>query len=341
VDTVSAGETRRAFRDGFGMNNPRPMDERPIDSTESLRSGPGTGWSQHRLHGWPRSQRMRGLLLLLIGTALISVMDAIVKGMSTSLGTLQITWGRYATSAILLFLVISPRQSIHRLRTRRLPLHLLRVVLVLASTLFFFGALRTMSLAEANAIAFTTPLMITVLSGMILGEVVGARRWIAVATGFAGVLLVVQPGSGVMGWAAVLPLIGAVSSALYHVTTRVLARTEDPANTLYFVALLGGIGLSMAVPFFWAPLTMPLLLGILVVGALGTVGHFFVIRAFQTVPASTLSPFLYVYLLWATALGWLIFGDVPGPATLLGAAIILGSGLYVYRQPGPEPDPPH
>ena len=317
------------------MSAPRPMDEQPIRPAAL-----GKWRHRRRQLRWPQSQRTRGLLLLLVGTALISVMDALVKLMSTSLGTLQITWGRYATQAILLFLVIAPRQSIHRLRTRKLSLHLFRVALLLASTVLFFGALRTMSLAEANAIAFTTPLMITVLSGVILGEVVGARRWIAVVTGFAGVLLVVQPGSGIMGWAALLPLIAAVSSALYHVTTRLLARTEDPANTLYFVALVGGLGLSMVVPFFWAPLTGPLLLGLIAVGALGTVGHFFVNRAFQTVPAATLSPFLYVYLLWATALGWLIFGDVPGPATLLGAAIILGSGLYVYRQRGPEPGGP-
>lgn len=279
----------------------------------------------------------RGLLLLLVGTALIAIMDAVVKLLSTSLGTLQITWGRYVTQAIVLFLVISPRQSLLRLRTRKLPLHLFRVGLLLASTVFFFGALRTMSLAEANTISFTTPLLITVLSGLILGEVVGARRWIAVVTGFAGVLLVVQPGSGVIGWAAALPLIAAVCSALYHVTTRLLARTEDPANTLYFVALVGSLGLSMMVPFFWAPLNAQLLLAMIAVGALGTLGHFFLIRAFQIVPAATLSPFLYVYLLWATVLGWLIFGDVPGPATLLGAAIILCSGLYVYRRPGHKP----
>jgi drug/metabolite transporter (DMT)-like permease len=259
-------------------------------------------------------------------------MDAVVKLMSVSLGTLQIAWGRYLTQAILLFVVIAPRRSVLRLRTRKLPLHLLRVGLLLASTVLFFGALRTMSLAEANAISFTTPLMITLLSGLILGETIGSRRWIAVIVGFVGVLLIVQPGSGVMGWAVVLPLIAAVSSALYHVTTRLLARSEDPVNTLYFVALLGGIGLSVVVGWFWQPLTLPLLLGMIAVGALGTGGHFFLIRAFQLAPAAALSPFLYVYLLWATILGWLIYGDVPGPATLLGAVVILGSGLYVYRQ---------
>jgi drug/metabolite transporter (DMT)-like permease len=289
-----------------------------------------------RLIAWPRSQRMRGLALLLIGTALISVMDALVKWMSTSLGTLQITWGRYATQAILLFIVFTPQQSIRRLRTRRPSLHLLRAAMLLLSTLLFFGALRTLTLAEANAIGFTTPLIITMLSGLLLGEAVGARRWAAVCVGFAGVLIVIRPGSGVMGWAALLPLIGAACSALYHVTTRLVARTDDPANTLYFAALLGGIGLSAVVPFFWTPLTAVLLASMVAVGTLGTVGHFFLIRAFQIVPASTLSPFMYVYLLWATILGWAVFGDVPDLATLVGAAVILLSGLYVFRQ-RPEP----
>lgn len=292
------------------------------------------GWLRRR--AWPQSQKLRGLLLLLAGTILIAIMDALVKLMSTSLGTLQITWGRYATQAVLLFMVVAPSQSPGRLRTKNLAMHLFRVALMLAITVLFFGALRTMSLAEANAITFTTPLLITVLSGVMLGEVVGIRRWIAVGAGFAGVLLIVQPGSGAIGWAALLPLTAAVCSALYHVTTRLLARTEDPANTLYFIALVGSLGLSAVMPFFWSPLSVQLVLGLVAVGILGTAGNFFLIRAFQIVPAATLSPFMYVYLLWATALGWLIFGDVPGLATVLGAAIILGSGLYVYRQPVQE-----
>ena len=266
-------------------------------------------------------------------------MDAIVKLLSESLGTLQIAWGRYVTQAILLFVIIAPRRSLQRLRTRRLSLHLVRVGLLIASTVAFFAALRTMSLAEANTLWFSSPLMITLLSGVVLGEAVGLRRWLAVIAGFVGVLLVVQPGSGVIGWAALLPLISAVSSAFYHVSTRVLARTEDPANTLYFLALVGGVALSIVVPFFWAPLSPLSLLGLVAVGTLGTAGHFFVIRAFQYVPAATLSPFFYVFLLWSTALGWAIFGDTPSASMILGAAVILGSGLYIYRL-RPEPTEP-
>jgi drug/metabolite transporter (DMT)-like permease len=129
--------------------------------------------------------------------------------------------------------------------------------------------------------------------------------------------------------------LAAVCSALYHVTTPLLARTEDPANTLYFTALVAGVALSVIVPFFWMPLTASGLLGLVVIGILGTAGHFFLIRAFEIAPAATLSPFMYIYLLWATGLGWLIFSDIPGVSTILGAIIIFGSGLYVYRLPTP------
>jgi drug/metabolite transporter (DMT)-like permease len=284
------------------------------------------------------SDRTRGVLFLLAGTALVAIMDALVKLLSASFGTLQIVWGRYTTQAILLFLVITPHRSMVRLRTRRLPLHLFRACLLLAATIIFFAALKMMSLADANAVFFSSPLLITVLSGWLLGEVVGARRWAAVAAGFGGVLLVIQPAAGVLGWTAALPLLAAIGSALYHVTTPLLARTEDPANTLYFTALVAGVALSVSVPFFWTPLTASGLLGLVAIGTLGTAGHFFLIRAFEIAPAATLSPFMYVYLIWATGLGWLIFSEIPGLSTILGAVIIFGSGLYVYGLPASPTD---
>ena len=279
------------------------------------------------------SPRTRGLLLLLAGTALVAVMDALVKLLSQSYGTLQIAWGRYITQAIFLFVVLEPRRSMSRLRTHRLSLHLLRSALLLSATVLFFAGLRTLSLADANAIWFSSPLLITVLSGWLLGETVGRRRWMAVVAGFAGVLLVMRPGFGTLGWAALLPLLAAVCSALYHVTTPMLARSEDPAGTLHFVALFAGVGLLPIVPLFWTPFDAAGLLRIIAVGVLGTAGHFLLIRAFQALPASTLSPFMYVYLVWAALLGWLIFGDVPGGAMIAGATIIIASGVYVYRQP--------
>jgi drug/metabolite transporter (DMT)-like permease len=233
-------------------------------------------------HRVTRSSRLQGLLLLLSGTAVVSLMDALVKLMSASQSTLQIVWGRYVTQAILLFLVIEPHRSMLRLRTARLRLHLFRVATLLSANVIFFAALRTMTLADANAIFFSSPLLITLFAAIIVGEAVGVRRWIAVVTGFAGVMLVMQPGFGALGWTTLLPLLAAVSSALYHVTTPVLARSEDPVNTLYFLALLASIGLSLVVPFYWTPLTWAGLAALMVIGTLGTAGHFLLIRAFQT-----------------------------------------------------------
>jgi drug/metabolite transporter (DMT)-like permease len=277
-----------------------------------------------------------GLLVLLAGTALIAVMDAIVKLMSQAgFGTFQIAWGRYLTQAFLLFVVLEPRRSLSRLRTKRLPLQLMRTSVLLSANVVFFFALRSLSLADANAIFFSSPLLITVFAGWILGEAISVRRWIAVVVGFAGVLLVMRPGTGTLGWAAVLPLIAAVCSALYHVTTPLLARTEDPANTLHFVALFASIGLAPFAVAFWTPVDAIAIVGLVAVGVLGTAGHFLLIRAFQTVPASTLSPFLYIYLVWATIFGWILFSDLPSASTILGALVIIATGLYVYRQPPP------
>ena len=289
----------------------------------------------HRLRSDAASSaRLRGIMLLLAGTATIAIMDALVKLMSASYGTLQLVWGRYVTQAILLFVVIAPRRSQRHLCTRHLPLHLFRVCALLSANVIFFAALRSMSLADANAIFFSSPLLITLFAAVMLRETVGIRRWIAVATGFAGVMLVMQPGLGTLRWTTLLPFVAAICSALYHITTPIMARHEDPANTLYFLALLAGIGLSFAVPFYWTPLTGPGALALLAIGTLGTIGHFLLIRAFQSTPAATLSPFLYVYLIWATLLGWLVFGDLPAVSTIVGALVIFGSGLYVYRQSG-------
>jgi len=274
-------------------------------------------------------------MLLLAGTAVIAVMDALAKAMSASYGTLQLVWGRYITQAILLFLVIAPHRSHLHLRTQRLSLHLFRVGALLCANVIFFAALATMSLADANAIFFSSPLLITLFAAMLLGEAVGWRRWLAVGAGFAGVLIVMRPGAGTLAWTMVLPFLAAVCSALYHITTPIMARSEDPANTLYFLALFASVGLSLVVPFYWTPLTLPGLLGLLTIGTLGTVGHFLLIRAFQSTSAATLSPFLYIYLIWAVILGWFIFGDIPPITTIVGALIILGSGLYVYRLHGP------
>jgi hypothetical protein len=234
---------------------------------------PGLGkWRHRRWHlGWPRSQRMRGLMLLLAGTALIAVMDAVVKLMSTSLGTLQIAWGRYVVQAILLFLVISPRQSLHRLRAGSSPC----ICSVYSCCLVhraFSARCGPCRWPKRNTIAF-----IAADDHRAVGRdprrgrrrAAVDRRRDRICRRAAGRAARVRH----HGLGCVAAVDRGVSSAVYP-SRRLLARSEDPANTLYFVALVGAIGLSVLVPFFWTPLTAPLLLGMVAVGTLARSGIF-------------------------------------------------------------------
>jgi drug/metabolite transporter (DMT)-like permease len=164
----------------------------------------------------------------------------------------------------------------------------------------------------------------------VLGERVRKGCWLAVGCGLVGVLIVIRPGSAIFQSAALLPLIMAGCSALYHVLTPLIRRTEDPAISLYFVGAIGAIGTGLALPWSW---TQPsgagwALLG--TIGLLGTAGHVVTIRAFERAPPQTLAPLLYTYLLWALLFGFLFFGDLPDVATVIGALLVILCGLYVY-----------
>jgi drug/metabolite transporter (DMT)-like permease len=271
----------------------------------------------------------RGILVLVGSTFLLAMMDVFVKLASAELGIIQIAWGRYSTQAIVLCAIAGPR-LLSFLRSRRPSLHLFRTGLHLTGNTCFMAALKLMPLAEANVISFAAPLFLTGLSRPVLGEHVGVLKWVAVGVGFLGVLIVVGAGSELLKWAALLPLVMAACSAGYNVLTPIIARAEDPSATLYFVGIIGAGAFSFVVPFFW---TTPSSSGwclLILIGILGTIGHLGLIRAFQLAPAATLSPFLYLFLIWAVGFGWLVFGDVPGASTIVGASVIIASGLIVY-----------
>jgi drug/metabolite transporter (DMT)-like permease len=275
------------------------------------------------------SSENRGILLLIASTFLIASMDTLVKLASAELSTIQIAWGRYSTQAVLLCALSAPT-FLRSLQTRRPWLHLFRAGLLITGNTSFMAALRFMPLAEANVIGFAAPLFLTGLSRPVLGERVGWIRWFAVVLGFGGVLIVVGAGSDFLKWAALLPLLMAACSAAYNVLTPVVARTEDPIATLYFAGVIGAAAFSLAVPFFW---TAPSNSGwslLILLGILGTAGHFGLIRAFELAPVATLSPLLYVYLVWAVGFGWFVFGEVPAASTVIGAIVVITCGLIVY-----------
>jgi len=167
----------------------------------------------------------------------------------------------------------------------------------------------------------------------LLKEQVGWRRWVAVSIGFVGVLVIIRPGMGVMSAYAVLPVLVALCYALYQVVTRFLARTDDSLTTLFYSSVLGTVGISCIVPFVWKSPDLWGWLFMIACGGLGGLSHFLLIMALERAPASMLQPITYTQLLWATIIGYVVFGTFPDTWTIVGAGVVVASGLYVvYRE---------
>jgi drug/metabolite transporter (DMT)-like permease len=220
------------------------------------------------------------------------------------------------------------------IRTDRLGLQILRSLLLLGSTFFFFLAVKYIQLATATAIGFVGPLLVTALSVPLLGEKVGIRRWAAVIVGFGAVLVIVRPGGDVLHWAVFLPLLVAVCFAFYQITTRILSRSDSSMTTLFYSGTAGAVVMTLLLPTIdwrWPDAQGWGIMAFL--GLAGSLGHLMMIRAFTIAPASSLAPFSYLNLVWATTLGFLLFGDLPDRWTLIGAILLAASGLYVlYRE---------
>ncbi len=279
----------------------------------------------------PQNTR-RGIVLMIAGLAMFSIGEGAVKYLTAEYEIIQIVWARYTFHA-LLFLIIFSRIGLKRqIATTRPWLHLGRSILLVFATTFFFTAVRYLTLAEAISINFVSPLLVTVFSIVILGEHVGARRWGAIMVGFVGVLIIIRPGLGIMHWAAALPLGTAVCYSLYQILTRIAARTEDAQTSLFWTSAVGVLVTSVAVPFAWTPPTpfaWTLMVG---TGLFFGFGHYLLIKGFEVAPASMLAPFIYTQLIWVTIIGYILFGNFPDEFTLIGGAVVIASGLYVWHR---------
>ncbi len=279
----------------------------------------------------PAEHPVRGIALMCAAVLCFVVMNTLVKTLAPDYSVAQIIWARYFFH-FLLILVLFPRRIPTLLITRRRGMQVLRSVLVLLATLCMYSALRYLPLADVVAITFVAPLLVTGLSVLVLGEQVGPRRWSAVVIGFVGVLVIIRPGLGIAHWAAVLPLLMATFYAIYQIVTRMIRGAADPLNSLFYLALVGVVATSVAVPFDWVWPDWRAWLMLIGTGFFGGLGHFAMIRAYESSPAATIAPFAYTELLWALGLGAIVFGDFPDTWTLVGAAIVAGSGLYVLRR---------
>lgn len=284
----------------------------------------------------PVEQNTRlGIVFMMAGIAMFANGEAAVKHLAAHYDVMQVVWARYTFHALLFLAIFSRMGIVNQIRTRRPALQLGRSILLLMGTALFFTALRFLPLADAVAINFVSPLLVTAFSIPLLGERVGVRRWAAIVVGLAGVLIIIRPGSAAVHWAAVLPLGTAVCYAFYQIMTRIASRTEDARTNLFWTSAVGAIVTSAIAPFVW---TAPDGLGWLLMAATGLLfgfGHFLLIKGLEIAPASVLSPFMYTQIIWAMVLGLLVFGQFPDSFTFGGAAIVIASGLYVwYRETG-------
>lgn len=280
-----------------------------------------------------KNEPVRGILMIVSAIALFVVMDATAKYLSHYQPVMQIVWARNTFAVVFMALMLRRHRPVALLRTRRPWLQLARSTLLFLSTYFFFAAIRYIPLADASSISFVSPLMVTALSVPILGEKVGVRRWVAIAVGFVGALIIIRPGPGLLHSAALLPLGSATCFAFYQLATRVLASTDHAYTTTLYSPIVGAVVTTLLMPFLWEHPGLKEWLLLMLVGAIGGFSHFVLIKAYEYAPPSVLAPFAYTNLIWSVSIGYLLFGDLPDRYTAAGAAIIVASGLYtLYRE---------
>ena len=279
----------------------------------------------------------RGILLMLVAFFMFPFLDAQSKYLSQHLPVLQIAWARSFGLLVVVAVVFWPRHGRAVLRSSRPGLQLLRGLMVVLSTILFLTALRFVPLAEVVAMSFVAPLVVTALSGVLLKERAGARRWIAVFVGFAATMIIIRPGLGVMHPAAFLVLGATSLFALYQIMARFLSDTDDASTTLSYTAIAGAVILSLVVPFVWvwpaSPLDAAMLAGL---GLWAAAAEFAVIKAFEAAPGPVVAPFQYTSIVWATFYGFVLFADLPDAWTLVGAAVLIASGLYSFHREAPR-----
>ena len=268
---------------------------------------------------------------MLVTTFFFGCVHTIGKYLVASYPVGQVVWGRYVFHLIFAMAVLGPRLT-QVARTANLKLQLLRSLFMLGATAFYFAGVALLPLAETNAITSITPIFVTLLAVPVLGERVGPRRWLGVAIGFLGALVIIRPGSGVMDLAAGLLIACALFNACYHVTTRQLGIRDQPLTTLFYTAVVGTLAASTVVPFIWQPMDLAGWLLLAATGGFACIGHFSIIKAYQNAPAAVVAPFNYAILIWSVLFGFLVFGDLPDLWTVLGAAVIAGSGLYILHR---------
>lgn len=276
-------------------------------------------------------QNARAAILFMCATSLVfSVQDGISRHLSATYNVYLVVMLRYWFFGALVLTLAATRQGGIRkvAATRQMPLHFFRVFLLIFETMMVVWAFTLIGLAEAHAIFAAYPLIAAGLSVPILGERVGWRRWAAILFGFAGVLVILQPGSGVVSPVSVVAFCASAIFALYTVLTRLAARRDPAATNFFYTGLAGMVWASLAGIWNWEVMSATDYLWMLTLCFTGTLGHFTLIRAVELGETATVQPFAYGQLVFASAIGVTVFGDVIDAPMLAGAAMIVAAGLF-------------
>jgi len=276
------------------------------------------------------SDRAKGIAFFLAAWAVVPAGDACAKLLANQgYPVLMIVWARFGFSLLMLLPLLATRHRGAFRMPEHVAMQITRVAFLIAATFGFYMGLRTLPMADALAIYFVYPFLITALAPLVLGETPGLRRWLAIVVGFAGSLLVIRPGFGAMPPGTGFVLFAAAAFAGYNLLTRRIAGRDGSWRILVFQAGAGAVILMPLLLFQWRTPDAGGLMLFLGLGATATFGHYLLIRAYSYAPAPVLAPFGYFEIVFATALGFAIFGDFPDALTWAGVAVIVLSGIYI------------
>ncbi|HJM90949.1 MAG: DMT family transporter [Alphaproteobacteria bacterium] len=281
------------------------------------------------------SNGAKGALCMIIGGLLLTTQDGICKWLTAEFHPGEVMFYRGLFTFVPIIVIIAVRSGgIHQLATRNLKGTMIRAALGAGTSVFVVVSFIFLPLADALAIIFLSPIMLTALSGPMLGEPVGWRRWLAVFIGFAGVMLMIRPSAEGIPYYYFFPLLAALLSALRDVATRRLRNDDSSASILFYSMVAGLLAGAISMPMFGAHWPSPTQWGLFAAaGILNSLSHLLTIQALLLAPGGTMAPFRYLSLIWAAVMGYLIWGDVPDGWKLAGAALVVGAGLFIlYRE---------
>jgi len=280
-----------------------------------------------------QDKTVKGIFALILATWLFASQDAITKHLVTTMPLAQLMFVRYFFFALFALIYASRKTRLRIAFHSHWPkLQLLRGLLIVSEIALFAYSLKYLGIAEMHTIFACFPLIITVLSVPLLGEQVGWRRWLAVSVGFIGTVIIIQPGDGVFSPFAMAALACALMFALYNIITRKVSRQDSLETSLLYFGVVGFLVTLLAVPFFWEPLGNTEILLLLVISAISILSHLLLIKSLELAPAVILQPFNYFILVWAMVIGYSFYGEILDTTTLIGASLVIGSGVYIARR---------